>query len=133
MYEDKKGVNVLVAIGNPRQQNCEIGHAEIDEPSETADQWAEMQRIFELEVLIAQLDLLEQQEDDAVDEYPHLVMWAGADDGAEEVEVVAHHQPLEYKHVVDMLRAERGFIDGYRYTIVLAMHQAQSSYTTLLY
>ena len=92
-----------------------------------------MQWVLELEVLVAELDLLEEEEDDAVDEYPHLVMRAGADDGSEEVEVVAHHQPLEHQHVVDVLRTQRSFIYGEGYAIVLGVHQAQSTYTALLY
>lgn len=122
--EDEEGMDVLVVVGDPHQQDREVGHTEVDEPPQAADQRAQVQRVLELEVLVAQLDLLEEEEDDAVDEYPHLVMRAGADDGSEEIEVVAHHQPLEHQHVVDVLRTQRGFIYGEGYAIVLGVHQA---------
>lgn len=81
-----------------------------------------MQRIFEFQVLIAELDLLEEEEDHTVDQYSHLIVGSRADNGSEQVQVVAHHQPLEDQHVVDMLRTQGGLIYCYRNAVVLGVH-----------
>ena len=36
--EDKKGVDVLVVVGDAHEQDGEVGHAEVDEPPEAADE-----------------------------------------------------------------------------------------------
>lgn len=72
--EDQESVNVFVIVDDPDEEDAQVAHAEVDEPSETADERSQMEGILELQILVAQLDLLEEQEDHAVDEDSHLVM-----------------------------------------------------------
>ena len=64
-----------------------------------------MQRIFQLTVPVGQIELVEEEEEDAVTEHTRLVMF-GVDDRAKEVEVVDEEEPLKDQHLMNIIGAQ---------------------------
>ena len=109
MHGDDEGVEILVVDHDSDQKYREVDDAEIGEVADAVDDGGKVQGILQLAVAVAQVQLVEQQEEDTVEQDAGLVV-AGLQHRAEEVEVVGEEQPLENQHLENVVGAERAFV-----------------------
>ena len=74
MHEDYEGVDVVIVDYYADQEVEDVTHAEEDDKAQASRQGHQVERVLELKVLVGEDQLLEQEEEDAVNENTKLVL-----------------------------------------------------------
>jgi hypothetical protein len=112
VHHYQEGVKILVVDYDADQENGEVAQAEVAKVADAVCGRGEVQGVFELEIFIAEVQLVEEEEQQAVGQHATLVV-PSPGHRAEEVEVVQEERPLEEQHLVDIRRTQGGSIGPY--------------------
>ena len=89
VHKHDKGVQVVLLYYDTHQQQRLIGHAQVAQPPNALDEPRQVQGIFELEVLISEVQFLKHQKNETVQKGADVVGSAAVDDGSKQVQIVS--------------------------------------------